>query len=149
MKLYTIGFTQKSAQRFFDELLAPSGARRVLDVRLKSSSQLAGFAKVTESGGDFQFLLRQLCGMGYLHLPELAPTPELLADWRAGSISWSQYSGRYRELLKRRKVEQSLDPDVVTDGVLLCSEHEPRYCHRRLAAEYLRRHWGDVEIIHL
>ena len=44
LKLYTIGFTKKSAEDFF-ELLSASGAVRLVDVRLKNVSQLAGFAK--------------------------------------------------------------------------------------------------------
>ena len=34
-------------------------------------------------------------------------------------------------------------------GVLLCSEDTPDRCHRRLVAEYLDRHWGEVDITHL
>jgi uncharacterized protein (DUF488 family) len=44
MKLYTIGFTRKSAESFF-ETLRRSGAKRVVDVRLNNVSQLAGFTK--------------------------------------------------------------------------------------------------------
>ena len=40
MKIFTIGFTKKSARTFFTTLRA-SGALRVVDVRLKNVSQLA------------------------------------------------------------------------------------------------------------
>ena len=149
MKLYTIGFTKKSAKVFFDELLAPSGAQRVLDVRLKPSSQLSGFAKVSKSGGDFQFLLRRLCDMDYVHVPELAPSDRLLSEYRANELSWDAYSEQYIDGLAEQKVEAQLDRHTFDGGVLLCSEASPERCHRRLAAEYLQRHWGDVEIIHL
>ncbi len=149
MKLYTIGFTKKSAKEFFEYLLAPTGAKRVLDVRARPSSQLSGFAKVGKSGGDFQFLLRRLCDMHYVHVPELAPSSELFSEYRACDLNWDEYAERYRELLVEREVENLLDPELLADGVLLCSEASPERCHRRLAAEYLREHWNDIEIIHL
>ena len=149
MKLYTIGFTKKSAREFFDDLLAPSGATRVLDVRARPSSQLSGFAKVGQTDGDLQFLLLRLCDMDYVHLTELAPSRELLAEHRAGDLTWDDYADRYRTLLRERGVENSLDPETVADGVLLCSEASPEYCHRRLAAEYLQQRWGGIEIVHL
>ncbi len=149
MRLYTIGFTKKSAREFFDELLGSTGARRVVDIRLKPSSQLAGFAKVSKSGGDFEYLLKRLCQMDYVHLLELAPTTDLFKAVRAGDIGWDEYAERYIELLAERRVEATLDPAMIADSVLLCSEDTPEHCHRRLAAEYLQRHWGDVEIVHL
>ena len=69
MRLYTIGFTKKTAQRFLD-LLKTSGAKCVVDVRLNNVSQLAGFAKKN----DLAYFLKEICGMEYVHLPELAPT---------------------------------------------------------------------------
>lgn len=149
MKLYTIGFTKKSAREFFGELLLPSGAQRVVDVRLRPSSQLAGFAKVSKSGGDFEYLLRQLCDMDYAHVPSLAPSNEMLASYRAGDIEWREYADRYMDLLAERGVESRLDPAMIADSVLLCSEETPERCHRRLAAEYLEHHWGEIEIVHL
>jgi len=149
MKLYTIGFTRKSAREFFDELLLPSSGTRVIDVRLRPASQLAGFAKVSESGDDFQFLLQRLCGMNYVRIPELAPSEELFKSYRSGDMNWDGYAERYIELLNERRVEQALDRELFADAVLLCSEATPERCHRRLAAEYLQRHWDDVEIIHL
>ena len=147
--IYTIGFTKKSAQEFFEDLLAPSGARRVLDVRLRPSSQLSGFAKVSKSGGDFEFLLSRLCGMDYVHAPLLAPSDELFTSYRGGDLTWDEYSERYLALLDERGIVKELDRGLLTDAVLLCSEDSAERCHRRLAAEYLSRHWGDIEIVHL
>ena len=149
MRIFTVGFTKKSAREFFDELLGRSGAKRVIDVRLRPSSQLAGFAKVSKSGGDFEFLLDRLCGMGYVHAPLLAPSAELFTGVRGGEIEWEEYREGYLRLLDERDVANLLDPLLFADGVLLCSEDTPVRCHRRLAAEYLREHWGDVEIVHL
>lgn len=144
MKVFTIGFTKKPAQEFF-ELLQGSGARRVIDVRLNNVSQLAGFAK----RGDLAYFLRHICNMEYVHLPELAPTRELLDDYRKRRISWSEYEARFLELMKQRRIEETVPRELLAEGCLLCSEHKARRCHRRLVAEYLAGHWGHVEIVHL
>lgn len=149
MKIYTIGFTKKSASRFFEGLLEPSGAKRLIDVRIHRSSQLSGFAKAGKDGGDLPFLLRRICAMDYMYLPELAPSAELLSEYRAGGQSWSAYEQRYVALLDARGVGAALERCLLADSVLLCSEHEPEHCHRRLAAEYFQHRWGGIEIIHL
>ena len=87
--------------------------------------------------------------MDYAHLPELAPTAELLDDYRQRRTDWSAYARAYLALLDERHVADSLDRDLIADSVLLCSEHDPDQCHRRLAAEYLQQHWGGIEIVHL
>ena len=144
MKLFTIGFTNKSASRFFD-LLRGSGVKRILDVRISNGSQLAGFAKKD----DLAYFLREICRMDYVHLPDLAPTKELLREYRAGTVDWETYEKRFTELMRERRIEETTPKDVVTDGCLLCSEDQPHHCHRRLVAEYLNEHWGDIEIAHL
>lgn len=44
IKIYTIGFTQTSAEQFFDRLIK-AGVKKIVDARLNNRSQLAGFAK--------------------------------------------------------------------------------------------------------
>ena len=44
IKLFTVGFTNKKADKFFN-ILKTSGVKRILDIRLNNVSQLAGFAK--------------------------------------------------------------------------------------------------------
>ena len=144
MKVSTIGFTKKPARRFF-ELLRASGARRVVDVRLNNASQLAGFAKKD----DLAWFLYEICGIGYVHLPDLAPTTELLSDYRKKRIDWSTYETRFLALMRRRRIEETISREVLDEGCLLCSEDQPHHCHRRLVAEYLGEHWGGVEIEHL
>ena len=144
MRILTIGFTQSSAERFFTRL-QQAGAQRVIDVRLNNISQLAGFAKKN----DLSYFLKQLCGIEYIHLPELAPTQEMLEDYRGGTANWDRYEKRFLELLAGRKIEDSLSKSLLSEGCLLCSEAKPHQCHRRLVAEYLQRKWGDVEIAHL
>ncbi len=69
MKLYTIGFTKKSAADFFG-LLRQSDAQRLVNVRLRNTFGLSGFARKN----DLAWFLRKLCGMEYVHLPRL-PRP--------------------------------------------------------------------------
>ncbi len=144
-RLYTIGFTERSAESFFGALRGTEAAR-LLDVRLKNTSQLAGFAK----RDDLRYLLRALLGMDYLHLPELAPTEELMARYRADK-DWEAYARDFRQLLEARGVLATLDRSQFEPrAVLLCSEPKPDRCHRSLVAEYLReRVWPDLEIRHL
>ena len=144
MKIFTIGFTKKSANRFF-ELLRTSGARRVVDVRLNNVSQLAGFAK----RDDLAYFLAEICGMDYVHLPVLAPTRQMLDDFKKKGGDWSTYESRFLDLMRVRRVEQTVARETVADGCLLCSEDTPEHCHRRLVAEYLERRWGGIDITHL
>ena len=140
MKVYTIGFTQKSAQRFFD-LLRNAGVKRVVDVRLNNSGQLAGFAKQN----DLAFFLRELGGIDYVHLPELAPTQELLDAYKKHKGSWEVYEQAFLSLIEKRRIEESVARDVIEQGCLLCSEHKPHHCHRRLVVDYLQKRWGGLE----
>ncbi len=144
MKLSTIGFTKKSAHRFFD-LLRQSGTKRIVDVRLNNGSQLAGFAKKD----DLAYFLGELCGMEYIHLPTLAPTKEMLDDYKKRNGTWQTYESRFIALMRERRIEETLAQEIVADGCLLCSEDKPHHCHRRLVAEYLKQHWNNVEISHL
>lgn len=144
MKLFTIGFTKKSAEAFFAKLKR-SGAKRVVDVRLNNVSQLAGFAK----RNDLQFFLREICHMDYVHVPELTPTQEILDDYKKNKGDWGVYEQKFLELMRKREIEKKIDPAVIADGCLLCSEDKPHHCHRRLVAEYLKSHWGDVEVSHI
>ena len=144
MRVYTIGFTKKSAESFFD-LLQDSGAKRLIDIRLNNVSQLAGFAK----RDDLAYLLRHICRMDYEHMPDLAPTQEMLKAYRDGQMTWDEYERRFLTLMAERGVEKLPIKELMADACLLCSEETPDQCHRRLVAEYLQRQWGDVEIVHL
>ena len=144
MKIFTIGFTKKSAEEFFEKLRT-AGVRRVLDIRLNNNSQLAGFAK----GRDLKYLLNATAAIGYVELPQLAPTQEILDDFKKRKGSWEDYERRFRQVMETRQIAETLDKDTIDGGCLLCSEHTPEHCHRRLVAEHLKERWGDVEIIHL
>ena len=144
IQIQTIGFTRKTAGQFFG-ILRGSGARRILDVRLNNRSQLAGFAK----RDDLSWFLGELCGMEYVHLPLLAPEPEMLDDYKKRGGAWENYERKFLGLLRARRVERELSRELLDGACLLCSEHEPHFCHRRLAAEYLSECWGEVSVRHL
>ncbi|NKC12756.1 MAG: DUF488 family protein [Gammaproteobacteria bacterium] len=144
MKVYTIGFTKKSAEKFFGKLHR-AGVKRIVDVRLNNVSQLAGFAK----RNDLEYFARELCGAGYVHLPELAPTKNILDEYKKNKSSWEAYEKRFMALMEQRRIEDKVPKDVLEEGCLLCSEDKPHHCHRRLVAEYLNAHWGNVEVEHL
>ena len=145
MDIFTIGFTQSSAERFFGRL-KKAGIRLLMDVRLNNRSQLAGFAKQE----DLKFFLSEICGMDYRYEPLLAPTQEILAAYKKNGGQWSVYELQFTALLREREIETQLSPsDFADPTVLLCSEATPENCHRRLVVEYLQQHWPDVKAIHL
>ena len=144
MKLSTIGFTKKTAQRFFD-LIKESGARKVVDVRVNNVSQLAGFAK----RDDLKFFLQEICNVDYVHVVDLAPTKEMLDDYKKEHKDWSRYEKEFLDLMEQRKIETQISEEDIAEGCLLCSEDKPHHCHRRLVAEYLNDHWGKITINHL
>lgn len=144
MKVWTIGFTKKTAREFFTKL-KESGATRLVDVRLNNVSQLAGFAK----RNDLEYFVRELSGMEYVHLPLLAPTQDILDAYKKNSGDWAEYERKFMALMHAREIEKNVSRDVIAGGCLLCSEDKPHHCHRRLVAEYLREAWGDLEIEHL
>jgi uncharacterized protein (DUF488 family) len=144
MRVFTIGFTKKSAEQFFS-MLSNAGVRRVIDVRLHNESQLAGFAK----RADLKYLLKEICGIEYVEAPFLAPTDEILRSYRKKEIDWGTYEARFNSLISERGIENLIEVSVLDGGCLLCSEDGPELCHRRLVAEYLKERLGNLEIIHL
>ena len=145
MKIYTIGFTKKSAEQFFG-LLEKNEIGRLIDVRLKPGGQLAGFAKQK----DLAYFLRELIDCDYYHYDFLAPSEDILKAYRQDK-NWDRYERRFEALMDERGVIDLLDPAIFaeTSCCLLCSEEKPDQCHRRLVAERLARSWPDVEVIHL
>ena len=144
MKILTIGFTRKKARGFF-EALKSAGAKRVVDVRLNNVSQLAGFAK----RDDLRWFLDEICHIDYRHVLTLAPTKEILDGYKKHGGSWDDYERQFLNLMAERKIEEKIEPELLEDACLLCSEDKPHHCHRRLVAEYLGEHWRNIEIEHL
>lgn len=144
MKIYTIGFTKTSAKHFFNRIKAAK-IRQVVDVRLNNVSQLAGFAK----RDDLCFFLDSICGVGYTHRKELAPTQDMLDAYKKHKGEWADYEKRFLHLMEERRIEEIIPRESIDGACLLCSEDRSHHCHRRLVAEYLKTKWSDVEIVHL
>lgn len=144
IRTFTIGFTKKPARTFFG-LLKESGATSLVDVRLNNVSQLAGFAK----RDDLEFFLKEVCGMSYSHVTSLAPTQPMLDAFKKHGGDWNVYESEFLDLMRERRVEEAIRPEVLDNAVLLCSEEKPHQCHRRLVVEYLQRKWDDVQVTHL
>ena len=142
--LYTIGFTKKTAETFFTKL-RNAGVKRIVDVRLNNTSQLAGFSKQD----DLIFFLRELAGIDYVHMPDLAPTQGILQAYKKHKGAWHVFEQEFLELMDKRRIENIVTHDIIDQGCLLCSEHTPHHCHRRLVTEYLKKKWGDIEATHL
>lgn len=145
MEIYTIGFAGKTAERFFGAL-KQAGIRRLLDIRLRPNGGLSLFAR----GTDLPYFLRELCGAEYTCVPLLAPTKDILADYRKKRIDWPGFERRYLALLAERKAAEVVERGLFSvPAVLLCSEATAEQCHRRLAAEHLAAKWGSCEVVHL
>ena len=135
--IYTIGFTKKNAERFF-ELLSKNNVKKIIDVRLNNSSQLAGFAK----GEDLKYFLKKICNIDYIHEIDFAPTKELLNSYKKNNLSWEEYECVYRNIIEKRHLENYIKEKgeaFWVDSCLLCSEDTPEKCHRRLVAEIIKR----------
>lgn len=145
MKIFTIGFTQKTAQEFFD-LLAKNKINCLVDIRLHPDGQLAGFTKKE----DLKYFLKRLIDCDYRHMERLSPTDEILKGYRADK-NWDKYETAFLNLLALRGIPESLDRTLFEEKTccLLCSEPTAEKCHRRLVAETIASAWNDVEIIHI
>jgi len=141
MQIFTIGYTQKSAQQFF-ELIKANQIDVLIDVRLYNSTQLAGFSK----SRDLQYFLAEICGCDYVWAKQFAPTAKLLDDYKNGRVDWPTYEKIYCDNLR------GLDFFAQYHGkriCLLCAEHSPQQCHRRLLAEHVASAFDDVSVVHL
>lgn len=139
MTLSTIGFTKTTAENFFGRLHS-AGVKKVIDVRLNNTSQLAGFAK----SNDLAFFLEAIGGIGYEHQPLLAPDDAMFKAFKKEKGDWTIFKDRFMGLMSERKVESKFKVDMFEDGCLLCSENLPHECHRSLVAAYLNSRWGGA-----
>lgn len=144
MTLYTIGSGKKSARDFFT-LLQQNGVRRLIDIRLNNTSQLAGYTKKP----DLEYFLDAIAGIGYLHLTEFAPTESLMDAYKTKKLGWPEYENEYARLLADRQSLSKTDPALFVGACLLCSEPTASRCHRRLLAERLAALIPGLKIVHL
>ncbi len=141
----TIGFTKTTASNFFERLIK-SGIKKVFDIRLHNTSQLAGFAKAD----DLAYFLKKICGVEYVHHPLLAPTDDILKAFKRDKGDWHLFETAFMKLMEQRKIEAQLHPEMFEGCCLLCSEDKPHHCHRRLVGEYLNAKWGGrLKLRHL
>ncbi len=143
MNLYTIGFSQKSAEEFF-KILKLNNVIRLIDIRLNSKSQLAGFTNVKH----LPYFLK-IHGIEYLYRPDFAPSKKLLNGYKNKSVSWQEYENEYNEIIVQRNIIEKIDWNIFNNSVLLCSEPTAEHCHRRLLAEYLAQNKSEITIKHL
>lgn len=144
MIVCTIGFSNKSLREFIGRL-KDAGVKKVVDVRLNNTSQLAGYAKKQ----DLQFVL-ELVGIDYEHVLELAPTDELMKGYKEKKISWEEFKDIYYKLLEDRNPLNNFDLNTQPDTIcLLCAEDKPATCHRSLAANFIKASKEGIEIKHL
>lgn len=143
MNIYTIGFTKHTSEEFFEKLKS-AGVKRVIDIRINRTSQLAAFAK----GSDLPYLLKAIGGIEYESIIELAPTKELLKSYRSKEITWEEFENKYKKQIEDSNATSKLNKNHFEDACLLCSEVTAEKCHRRILAEKLNQIWG-VKIIHL
>lgn len=133
-KLYTIGFTKKSAENFF-ELLKKNQIGVMIDVRLNNTSQLSGFSKYP----DIRFFLKKISNIEYISDINFAPEEWVLKDYKAKKLSWEEYVANFDRTMEQRGVLDYIKENYV-DYIdkhicLLCSEEKAVNCHRSLVAQ--------------
>lgn len=143
--IYSIGFTKKSAEDFF-KLLRDAKVTKIIDLRRNNKSQLAGFAKEE----DLKYFLKFISNIKYEHILSLATPEELLKKYRKDN-NWAYYEKEYEKILdnidSKSGYEKILDKNEII--CLLCSENEPKFCHRRLVLEYINKNVEKINIVHL
>lgn len=139
-KIFTIGFSGKKQDSFL-EVLDAVGVKTLIDIRLWRVARFVPWA----SGIN----LTKILGERYKYYPELAPTKELLGAYKDGQIDWAGYKKVFNGILTERQAENLFQQPDLNKVCFLCSEKSFEHCHRRLVAEYLARHFPDIQIVHL
>jgi len=144
IRLLTMGFTKKTAQQFF-EILKKNKVKKLVDIRINNTSQLAGFAK----GPDLAYFLKEINGIPYEYIPDFAPTKELLSDYQNKKIDWAAYQKVFRKLIESRNIAAKYNVKDFDNACFLCSEELPTQCHRRLLVEFFKEINPEIKIVHL
>ena len=139
IKLFNIGFTQKTAKEFFG-ILKENKIDCLVDIRLNPNGQLSRFAFEK----DLPFFLSELCdGCAYSHRKDLAPTKELLHEVRDKNCAMSKNYKLFEVAYKKQLDTKSKIKNFVEEFgqyqnvVLLCSEATNEKCHRRVLSDLL------------
>jgi uncharacterized protein (DUF488 family) len=144
MKLFTIGFTGKSAEEFFS-ILTKNKVNTIIDIRLINNTMFAGFTKKE----NFPYFLRQIGGIDYIEMKSCAPTQGLLEGIKADEMTWGEYKKQYLKLLKERKIVDEITKKMLNRSCLLCAEPEPDRCHRKILADYIFKNFDEITVVHL
>lgn len=144
-KIYTIGFTRRTAEDFF-ETLEENNIDEVVDVRLHNNSQLASFTKYP----DLEYFLRKILNADYRHDLQLAPSKQLFDGYKNKIFDWFDYECEFAKLMYERKISEHIAKNYSAERkyCFLCAESSPENCHRRLVAEKFAEVF-DSKIIHL
>lgn len=145
-KLFTIGFTRKSAETFFN-IISENNIKTVLDIRLNNTSQLAAFSKYP----DIKFFLKAISCSDYIHDKQFSPEEGTLNNYKKKLINWEQYEEEFDCTMSIRGIENYIKENYynMENICLLCSEPTADKCHRRLVANKFKEQFNDLEIIHL
>ncbi len=143
MKIFTIGTSGKKPDIFFD-LLMKNNVKTVIDVRLKD-----GFTSGYARKAYLPYFLDTIAGIGYKEMKQCAPTEELMNALKNGEIPWMEFKKRYLKTIKEREILKDFSKKTANQACFLCAEAEPDRCHRKVLAEYLKKHFGGTEIVHL
>lgn len=142
IQFFTIGFTQKPAERFFN-LLKKNGVKKLVDVRCHSNSQLAGFAKSNHLG----FFCKELLGISFEVVTDFAPSEQLMKQWRDRKVTYNEYRSKYISELEANDVLARYDAKQFDGACFLCSEASAEPCHRKILCEYLRDNCDETVVI--
>ena len=146
-KIFTIGFTKKSAEKFF-ELLELHGITEIIDVRFNNNSQFYGYAK----SSDLKFFLKRISAIEYRYDLKFAPPEDIFKMYQQKLITWEEYAAEFERTLKERRIV----PHILTNYsdspevryCLLGTEFSAANCHRLLVAEKFAEVFG-MEIVNL
>jgi len=77
-----------------------------------------------------------------IHYPTLAPSEELLKEYKAGEVTWEQYVETFKDEMRRYSSRQSREGvkqrDKMGDVIrVLCYEKPPKHCHRFILLDIL------------
>lgn len=147
MSIYTIGFTKKTAEVFFN-MIKDNNINILVDIRLNNTSQLAGFSKFP----DVKYFLKNLSNCEYIHDVRLSPSERTLKDFKAKRINWEEYVIDFNKTLEEREVKKYIEEKYIKykdkNICLLCSEVKHTECHRSIVSEIFKEIW-DKDIINL
>lgn len=146
MRLYNIGYAHKSAKRFFEEMKEHK-IKVVVDIRLNNTSQLAGYTKKD----DLAYFLKEICGCGYEHRPDLAPTKEMIDGYKSKSVAREAFERQYCKVMRDRGAISSFADQYRGYGRigLLCSGVDITSCHQQLLSDMIAEQVPSITVVNV